>query len=401
SRSAACACMTLSGLDSANFSSPSVTRGRRSAPPWAVSSDTRNPCAAKMPSSMPSWTAAVGRTGSTPMVTSVRSSVGTAVPRSGDGSSPVHAARTRAATAGTTTPRSRSRRSARGVRCARRPGTSPGCPCSSTGVSPVPFPDVVGTALGLPATEVTATGAARRGSTGRRPEAGDPSGLREGRRERPVHVLPEEDEPHELDVARPPPHRGHRDACDLGRVPAVDAGAHGGEGHRARPHGVRDVERAGEAGGEQRRVGLTAVPVRPHRVDHPPGRQVVPGGGHRLPDRQPVGQLGAPQLHALLEQPWTGGAVDRAVDPAPTQEGGVGGVDDGVDVLAGDVALHGFDTHDPIVPGAGTGTTPAAATLWTAEPSPPVGPGERVGAGSGTMESRPWRTRAGPRATRR
>src|SRR5690606_33785263 len=32
-------------------------------------------------------------------------------------------------------------------------------------------------------------------------------------------------------------------------------------------------------------------------------------------------------------------------DPAPAQEGGVGGVDDGVDVLGGDVALHGLDSH--------------------------------------------------------
>src|SRR5690606_7802492 len=142
------------------------------------------------------------------------------------------------------------------------------------------------------------------------------------------------------------------------------------------------------------------VPVRAHGVDDPPRREVVPGGGHRLPDRQPVGQLGAPQLHALLEQPWTGGAVDRAVDPAPTQEGGVGGVDDGVDVLAGDVALHCFDTHGPIVPGAGAGTTSGVAKLWMTYRHDRSGPGERPRARSGTMESRPWRTRAGPRATR-
>jgi hypothetical protein len=35
--------------------------------------------------------------------------------------------------------------------------------------------------------------------------------------------------------------------------------------------------------------------------------------------------------------------VDRAVDTTATEERAVGGVDDGVDLLGGDVAANGFD----------------------------------------------------------
>ncbi|GAA3729684.1 hypothetical protein GCM10022402_07970 [Salinactinospora qingdaonensis] len=37
--------------------------------------------------------------------------------------------------------------------------------------------------------------------------------------------------------------------------------------------------------------------------------------------------------------------MDGTVDPAPAQQGGVGGVDDSVDVLLGDVALDQSDLH--------------------------------------------------------
>jgi hypothetical protein len=56
--------------------------------------------------------------------------------------------------------------------------------------------------------------------------------------------------------------------------------------------------------------------------------------------------MGGPtQPAALLEQDRSRGGVDGAVDAAPTEQRGVGGVHDGVEVLLGDVALDRLELH--------------------------------------------------------
>ena len=53
--------------------------------------------------------------------------------------------------------------------------------------------------------------------------------------------------------------------------------------------------------------------------------------------------LPIPMVAALGEDGWAAFAVDEAIDPSTAQQRGVGGVDDRVDVLDGDVSL---DEHD-------------------------------------------------------
>ena len=72
-------------------------------------------------------------------------------------------------------------------------------------------------------------------------------------------------------------------------------------------------------------------------MDHEAGREVEPAGGLGVTERA------AAELPAGLEQPGAGGPVDGAVDAAPTEERRVGRVDDGVDVLGGDVAEHDLE----------------------------------------------------------
>src|SRR5690606_9987969 len=68
------------------------------------------------------------------------------------------------------------------------------------------------------------------------------------------------------------------DACDVVHVPAVDARADRREGDGQGAEAGGDVERAREAGREERGVGLAAVAVRADGVDHPAGREVVRAG---------------------------------------------------------------------------------------------------------------------------
>jgi hypothetical protein len=77
----------------------------------------------------------------------------------------------------------------------------------------------------------------------------------------------------------------------------------------------------------------------------------VAAGGANLADRAAHAGLQLRQGKAFFEQLRAGGAVDRAVDAAAAEQGFVGGVDDGVHVQFGDVALPDFDLHDAIFMG--------------------------------------------------
>jgi hypothetical protein len=50
----------------------------------------------------------------------------------------------------------------------------------------------------------------------------------------------------------------------------------------------------------------------------------------------------APDLPALLQDFGTPGPVDGPIHPAAAQQGGIGGIDDGLHVLPGDIPLYQF-----------------------------------------------------------
>lgn len=98
-------------------------------------------------------------------------------------------------------------------------------------------------------------------------------------------------------------------------------------------------------------VVLPGVTVRADGVDDPPGGQVEAWSLDGVPDVQAAGQLGAAQRLAGGEQLRAGGTVDGAIDSSSAQKRAVGGVDDGVDLLRGDVTGDGFDSHPDLPPG--------------------------------------------------
>src|SRR6266699_917814 len=85
---------------------------------------------------------------------------------------------------------------------------------------------------------------------------------------------------------------------------------------------------------------MSAIPPdRADGVDDPFGRQFVALGDSCLASRAPA------QLSAFLEQLWAGGAMDGAIHPAAAEQGRVGGVDNCIHLLMGDVT---FDNQDAI-----------------------------------------------------
>src|SRR6266571_8567797 len=81
------------------------------------------------------------------------------------------------------------------------------------------------------------------------------------------------------------------------------------------------------------------LPDRADGVDDPFGRQFVALGDSCLASRAPA------QLSAFLEQLRSGGVMDGAIHPAAAEQGRVGGVDNCIHLLLGDVT---FDDPDPI-----------------------------------------------------
>ena len=113
----------------------------------------------------------------------------------------------------------------------------------------------------------------------------------------------------------------------LRRGIAVHPGADAGKGDRSQAVVVGDFERTPVAGGEQRRlVRRPAVPHRARRVNDKLRRQAVAARDFCLPG------FAAVQRAAFGQQLRPRRAMNRAVDPAATQERCVGGIDDGVDV---------------------------------------------------------------------
>lgn len=89
---------------------------------------------------------------------------------------------------------------------------------------------------------------------------------------------------------------------------------------------------------------VPAVPDRADGVDDPFRGQIITLGDFRLAG------FAAVERAALFQQLRPGGAMDGAVHAAAAQERSVGGVDDGIDVLLGDVALEDCETRVHVTP---------------------------------------------------
>ena len=119
---------------------------------------------------------------------------------------------------------------------------------------------------------------------------------------------------------------------------AVGAGADRGEGDGAAAEIAGDFQRAPIATRQQFGLALaSAVPDRTDGVDDVAGGQVE--------TRRGLGVAGgaAAENSARGQQFRPGGAVDGAVHAAAAEQRGVGRVDDGIDVLTGEIALDQLD----------------------------------------------------------
>ncbi len=131
---------------------------------------------------------------------------------------------------------------------------------------------------------------------------------------------------------------GHLQRLGLGI--AVDAGGDQREGHRFAVVLLRQRQGAAIAGRQQLALAVrAALPDGADGVDHVLAGQVVSPGDLGLAG------FAAVQRAALLQQPRAGGAVDGAVHAPAAQQRLVGGVDDGVNLHAGDVISHDFQRH--------------------------------------------------------
>ena len=157
---------------------------------------------------------------------------------------------------------------------------------------------------------------------------------------KPVSVMIERNQPHQPHCCRRGTKSSNRDRGRLRFGITKRTCRDRGEGHRSRPEPASHLEGPPVARGE--RLLLSSRSARPqwsHGVDDPPARQVEAWSGFR------VANLTAAERTARLQQPWTGGAVYRAVDSATSEKGLVGGVDDDIHLLIDDVAEHDFKFH--------------------------------------------------------
>ena len=104
--------------------------------------------------------------------------------------------------------------------------------------------------------------------------------------------------------------------------------------------GLAKADRADVAGCQRGIFArVAAAPDRADGMNHMPRRQSVPHG-----DFGAAG-LATTQGATFGEQLRPGRAVDRAINPAPAEQGRVGGVDDGVNAQGRDVGDDGFETR--------------------------------------------------------
>ena len=126
--------------------------------------------------------------------------------------------------------------------------------------------------------------------------------------------------------------------CDNGI--AVDTATNGGEGDvfQLVLHG--QFEAVVVAGGQEVGIFLRPLVNGTHRMDDIACGQFVATGDSGLAG------VAAPQAAARVQEFWTGGSVDGAVNAAAAQERAVGGIDNGIYLQARDITLHQFYSLD-------------------------------------------------------
>ena len=124
---------------------------------------------------------------------------------------------------------------------------------------------------------------------------------------------------------------------------AVGSGGDRRESDRAQMVFRGESERIAVAGSEQSRIGCAAANDRADSVDYIFGGKISSRGDNRLTGRQTLRKAGLAQLAALFEDARAAAAMDGPVHPASAEQGVIGGVDDGVYLLRGDVAHQDVD----------------------------------------------------------
>jgi hypothetical protein len=122
--------------------------------------------------------------------------------------------------------------------------------------------------------------------------------------------------------------------CLVKRV-SIGAGADGGEGDACKLARGCKGERFCIGAGEQGRLPVRAsMPYRPDGVDDMPGRQIAAAGNDCIPGGAPA------DLFTLLQYGGTAGTVNSPVYAPSAKQGGVGGVDDGINLLKGNISFY-------------------------------------------------------------
>ena len=127
----------------------------------------------------------------------------------------------------------------------------------------------------------------------------------------------------------------NRDATGVFEGEAVDSAAYCGKGNGSKVVSSSQFQARLVARGEKLGlVAVAAVPDRAHRVDYFLGGQVIAVRYLRL------SRLATTQGLAFLEQTGPGGSMNGPVHSATTEQSLVGGIDDGIDLEEGEIALH-------------------------------------------------------------
>ncbi len=114
---------------------------------------------------------------------------------------------------------------------------------------------------------------------------------------------------------------------------AVGAGGDTGKGHGAQTVARSQLQRALVAGSQQLGVPRGSMIDRPYRMNHLLGPKLARGGNYSL------SSWAAPNLTALGHDGRPAGPVNGPIHPAAAAKLAVGGVDDGINLLPGDIAL--------------------------------------------------------------
>ncbi len=136
----------------------------------------------------------------------------------------------------------------------------------------------------------------------------------------------------------------------LVQVPTISTSRNRRVGERRQTLPRRQLCTRAKRAGQQARIPLPPMPVRPHRVNHMSCRKTKPGRDYRLPDGQTPRIIDTPNLSTRFKKLRPSRPMNRAIHTTATEQGGVRGVDDGVDREGRNISVNG--PHS--VPGSAT-----------------------------------------------